>query len=279
MLKTDFASGQEVRLPTLIWTTDLHWDRLKPRDRAEFEQWVVEQQADALLLSGDIGEAPCVVEYLCHLLDVLGIPIYFVLGNHDFYHGSFDEVRSAIRALVRGRPGLHWLSESGPLPLGPSIAVVGYEGWGDARLGDYHGSRLWPRDFMWIRELTGLSKEDRLTKLNTLGDEAAANLQKVLIEALASWSHVYCVTHVPPFREACVDTIGRVAEEKLPFYTCKAVGDVLLAVMDQNPDRQLTVLCGHTHEEADCRIRNNLRVVVKSAGYGNWYTPQVLTLP
>src|SRR5262245_5930914 len=234
-----------------LWTSDLHWDRLDPRDRTEFEQWVAGQQADALIFSGDLGEAPSVVDYLGHLHNVLGRPIYFVLGNHDFFRGSLEEVRAAVRAAVGRQPGLHWLSDSGPLPLGPDTAILGHDGWADARLGDYDGSRLWPRDFMWIRDLTGLSNADRLARLNRLGDEAAAHVRSALTQAVAAWSHVYCVTHVPPFREACVDAAGRIAEEKLPFYTCKAVGDVLVEVMARHPDRRLTVLCGHTHQEAD----------------------------
>ncbi|HJZ59569.1 MAG TPA: metallophosphoesterase, partial [Gemmataceae bacterium] len=245
-------------MPRLLWTTDLHWDRLDAKDRSEFEQWVRRQNADGLILSGDIGEASCVCDYLSHLHDCLGTPIYFVLGNHDFYHGSFEEVHASIRELTAVRAGLHWLSEREQISLGHGTALVGHEGWSDARYGDYDGSRQWPRDFIWIRDLAGLSAADRRTRLHALGDRAAEHLWRVLPPAAGAHREVICVTHVPPYREACVDEVGRVDEPSLPFYTCKAVGDVLSEVAEQFPDCQLTVLCGHTHNECAFSPRTNL---------------------
>jgi hypothetical protein len=131
---------------------------------------------------------------------------------------------------------------------------------------------------MLIRDLAGLAAPERKARLNALGDRAAAHLRVALARAAAGHSRVYCVTHVPPFREACVDEVGRVSEPRLPFYTCKAVGDVILEAAGQHPGCQFTVLCGHTHDECDVRIRDNVRVVVKGAAYASWYTPHVLTL-
>ena len=36
-------------------------------------------------------------------------PIYFVLGNHDYYFGSIDKVRKAVKQLCQERPNLHYL--------------------------------------------------------------------------------------------------------------------------------------------------------------------------
>ncbi len=144
--------------------------------------------------------------------------------------------------------------------------------------GNYDDSRLWPRDFTRIRDLAALSDADRRARLHALGDRAANNLRRVLPQAAGAHREVICVTHVPPFREACVDAAGRESEPRLPFYTCKAVGDVLLEVAERFPGCQFTVLCGHTHEECTIRPCANLRVMVKAAGYGSWYTPHILTL-
>ena len=104
-------------------------------------------------------------------------------------------------------------------------------------------------------------------------------MRPVLRQALERYSHVYLVTHVPPFREACIDDSLRICNaDKLPFYTCKAVGDALLDVMKDHPQQMLTVLCGHTHRECDVRILDNLRVIARNAGYGSWYTPSVIEI-
>jgi predicted phosphodiesterase len=262
-----------------IWTNDLHFDRMLPRHREKFVQWVRECGADALVLAGDIGEADSVCAYLRELHDGLEQPIYFVLGNHDFYHGEFDTVRSAVRDLVHGCPRLHWLSERSIIPLDESTALIGHEGWGDGRWGDYERSGLFIYDFERIKDLMGFSREERLRILNRLGDEAAAYLRGILQEALAAYSHVYLVTHVPPFREACGEgALHGAMDHKLPFYICKAVGDLLLEVMERHPERRLTVLCGHTHRKCDVQVLGNLRVMAREAGYGSWYTPSVIEI-
>jgi hypothetical protein len=247
--------------------------------RAEFVEWVRESGTDALILAGDIGESDCVCAYLRELHDSLEVPIYFVLGNHDFYYGEIAAVRSAVGELTSQCPRLHWLPQSGVVPLDAATALIGHEGWGDGRCGDYAGCKVFPQDIHRIKDFAGLSKEQRLGVLHRLGDEAAEYLREALQRSLAGYAHVYLVTHVPPFWEACIDSDLRVCgDHKLPFYTCKAVGDVLLGVMKDHPQRRLTVLCGHTHWECSVRILDNLHVVARNAGYGSWFTPSMVEI-
>ena len=72
----------------LAWLTDLHLNFVTPGHVDRLCRAVREAGADAVLLGGDIGEAPDVVEHLEGLDARLGLPIYFVLGNHDFYRGE-----------------------------------------------------------------------------------------------------------------------------------------------------------------------------------------------
>ena len=111
-------------------------------------------------------------------------------------------------------------------------------------------------DFGLIGEFGGFdeARAQRLAKLHALGDEAAAHLRAVLPDALARFKHVVVLTHVPPFREACWHE-GKVSDDNwLPFFSCKAVGDALVEAMIAAPDRQMTVLCGHTHGGARVQI-------------------------
>jgi predicted MPP superfamily phosphohydrolase len=54
------------------------------------------------------------------------------------------------------------------------------------------------------------------------------------------------------------------------------VGEVLLEVADAHPDRELLVLCGHTHGGAGVQVRPNLRVVVGAAEYGQPATQDII---
>jgi len=123
-------------------------------------------------------------------------------------------------------------------------------------------------DFYAIEDLANLENPARFARLGALGDEAAAHFRRVLPQALETFPRVILLTHVPPFRETCWHE-GRISSDDfLPHFTCKAVGDVLLEIMESRRDRELTVLCGHTHGRGEVEILPNLRVVTGGAEYG-----------
>jgi predicted phosphohydrolase len=231
-----------------------------------------------VLLAGDIGEAPDLVQHLETLAGGVPGPIYFVLGNHDFYRGSIASVRRQMEALCADRPNLRWLPRAGVVQLTEQTGLVGADGWGDGQLGDYWGSRLKLTDWRLIEEFAGLDQRQRLDKLQALGEEAAVHFRSVLPAALHRFQHVLVVTHVPPFREACWYN-GRFSnDEWLPHFTCKAVGDVLTEVMTKHPDRQITVFCGHTHSAGEQDVLPKLKVLTGGAVYGSPTIQQVIEI-
>ena len=263
-----------------VWTSDNHLDRMNENDRREFNEYLSELDPDAFILAGDIAEADGVIGFLTDFRRALSCPIYFVLGNHDFWGSSFNLVKSSIRAFVKEESNLHWLTESGVIEINQTTALIGHDGWADARYGKISttGTAV-PRDFFRIEDLKGLPRTQFETALNQLGEQAAECIRQMLVEAVVKYKQIYLVTHVPPFPEASLDRSGRICDdEKLPFYSCKAVGDVLLEVMSDNPDCRLTVLCGHSHEKCTVEILPNLQVVVLKAGYGTWYPPGTIKI-
>ena len=252
-----------------IWLNDLHLEFLEELAFEQFLRQLEDIHADAVLIAGDIAQAPTVEAFLRQLQDRLGGPVYFVLGNHDFYRGSISEVRSDIRSLAAGGSGLHWLSECDAIPLTDRVSLVGHDGWGDGRLGDYENSRVQLNDFALIADLSGLGRQERLQRLIRLGDEAAEHLGAVLPGALARSEHVVVVTHVPPFQEAAWYGGQYSAPDWLPFFSCKAVGDLLAGTMRQHPDKTMTVLCGHTHGGGQSQILPNLLALTGPARYGH----------
>jgi 3',5'-cyclic AMP phosphodiesterase CpdA len=253
----------------LAWLTDAHLNFLGPDEAAAFVASMAESDADAFLIGGDLGDSRDLALHLNALHTALTPrPVYFVLGNHDFYGSSIASVRETVRRLCTACAGLHWLPASGVVPLTDATCLVGHGGWGDGRCGHYWGLRVRLNDWRFIDELVGLNDERRLEKLEALGDEAAGHFRSVLPEALARFAHVVVLTHVPPFREACWHE-GRISDDDwLPHFTCKAVGDVLLAAMEARPDRRMTVLCGHTHGAGEAQMLPNLRVLTGGAEYG-----------
>lgn len=261
-----------------LWLTDLHLSHLGRKDREEFIQSLKNVSPDCLLIGGDTGEAHSICNYLQELENVVSCPVYFVLGNHDFYGGSLSVVRANVRRIVKGSNNLHFLDDMPPIELSNDTALVGHSGWADGRLGNYRDSRVELNDYVLIEEFKRLNKDKRLKKLNELGDSAALQLEQKLTAAFDDYNRVLCLTHVPPFKESCWHE-GKISDDYwLPHFTWKAAGDVMRKVMQARPDSYLKVLCGHTHSSGKVRILENLEVVTASAEYGRPRVEEVICL-
>lgn len=262
----------------LAWATDLHLNFLT----AEGRQFIYEQFAatgvEAFAVSGDLAEAPMLTAFLDEMAAALAKPIYFVLGNHDFYHSGIAETRTRCRELCEDSPRLHYLTGlTRPIPLSSETALVGHDGWADAREGNFVESPVRLNDYALISDLSvhgmapGYPREARELlqhSLQALGDEAAEQLRTPLLAATESHPRVVIVTHVPPLRAACTYQGEPSDDAWAPHFTCQAVGNLLLEVAHAHPEREFLVLCGHTHDAANVIAGGgNLQVLVGGAEY------------
>jgi 3',5'-cyclic AMP phosphodiesterase CpdA len=253
----------------VVWLTDIHLNFLAADGIERFLDGIVVLKPDAVLLGGDIAEAHDLIRHLNRLAAVLPCPVHFVLGNHDFYRGSIDRVRREVAEFCATTPKMIWLTAAGIVELAPEVGLVGHDGWADGRLGDYERSLVMLNDYRLIEELAQVDKAGRWDLLKRLGDEAAEHVLRVLPAALETYPQVVFLTHVPPLRETCWHQ-GRTSDEEwLPHFTCHAVGEALLKVMRERPDRRLTVLCGHTHSSGEAWPLANVQVLTGAAEYGH----------
>ncbi len=278
-----------------VWLSDIHLDHLRPPESSLFLESIKRQSPSMIWISGDIGRADTIVEFLGQMETGLELPIYFVLGNHDYYLSSIQNVRSRVQKACSASQRLCWLSDSDIVEISPGIGLLGHDSWADGRLGNYEASDLLLNDYILIRdfnpflqrsESSGQShplnpddlmdlifgkqaKQDRLLRMRALADETVEHVGRRLPAALEKYKHVYFLTHVPPFKEACWHQGGISDDEGLPHFSAKVVGDALLGIMEQHPERKLTVLCGHTHSGGIAQIRDNLMVYTAQAVYGS----------
>ena len=87
----------------------------------------------------------------------------------------------------------------------------------------------------------------------------------LLPEALERFGTILLLTHVPPFREACRHQGQPTQPAWLPHFSCRAVGEVVIAQMSRYQNRKMIVLCGHTHEASQSRISKKVVVMVACA--------------
>ena len=274
-------------MPRLVWLTDLHLNFVTEDQIPPLAEEIRNQKPSAVLIGGDLGEADSWEAYLHQLDELLRVPLYFVLGNHDYYGGSIHAVRERARQFNGESNRLHWLPASGFISLDSQTALVGHGGWGDARAADFFRSRVLLNDYYLISELkaaagipvdqtnwpggepsavlnTGLAN-----KLHELGDETARHFREVVPRALERHEHVIVLMHVPPFREACWHD-GRISDDNwAPHFCSIAAGEALTDIMKRHPLKKMTVLCGHTHSRGEAWPLPNLTVYTGQAKYGH----------
>jgi 3',5'-cyclic-AMP phosphodiesterase len=265
-------------LRRLGWTTDIHLNFVTLDAWEAFIDEVRLADLDALLLTGDVSEAEDVHWQLRRLVETLDLPIYFVLGNHDFYHGSIAQVRGSVGELCHLDSRLHYLtardlsnagvSSSEPVLLAEGWVLCGEDGWADARVGDYYRSPVRMNDFRLIDDLKLLSSQARLRKLRRLGAESAVRLYKQMVRASRMGTAILVLTHIPPFRESCWYEGQQTNDDWAPFFVCSAAGWALKRFCQSHPEHSVTVLCGHTHHEGRAEMMSNLQVWTGRADYG-----------
>jgi Icc-related predicted phosphoesterase len=251
----------------ITWLTDIHLEMVDEETFEKLMESVGSKCPEAVLLGGDTAVSGSASKWLLRIANAVKVPVYFVLGNHDYYYGSIDQVRKQVAELCDFSPALRWLPKAGPIMMTEDCALIGHGGWGDGRYGDYDASSVRLNDYVMIEELSTISKQERLARLNALGDDAADSLRTQLESALQLARHVYALMHVPPFREAALHEGIPSDDDYAPHFSCKAVGDMLLDVMVDNPGKQLTVLCGHTHGGGETKMADNLNVITGVATY------------
>jgi len=256
----------------LIWLTDIHLNFLDAEERVLFYRSVAEKDCDAVLISGDIAEAPSITVILKEIAAHLKKPICFVLGNHDYYRGQIDVVKAEMVSITKTEDHLNWLPESGPVLLEKDILLLGEDGWADGRYGDYANSPVVLNDSGMIADLFRESTKGKyklLEKMQQLADDDAKKLYADLTDAIKKHQpkNIIVLTHVPPFKEASMYEGKMSGDDFLPFFSSKATGDVLLKIAKENIDRDFLVLCGHTHHEAHYQASDNLTVRVGGAEY------------
>lgn len=253
----------------MTWTTDVHLDCASTESR---NQWLKEIQRDggqSLLITGDISDGNTVCSELAWLANQYPASIYFVLGNHDYYHRNFDSVNLEISKLCTQHSNLIWLDEQNSIRLSSTTVLLGHTGWGDAQNGDFLTTPIRINDHRLIQDLSNLHREELQQILQQRGQTAAQHIEGAFQQALQSEpSTIIIATHVPPFPESAWYKQYAGTFDWIPDFTCKAVGETVLRLAHDNPTIQIRVYCGHGHSPGHVRMASNLEVFTGGAEYG-----------
>lgn len=250
----------------VLWLTDLH---LMPWRRKSFVKAILSESPEAVFLTGDIANLGfTLITDLTYLAERVSVPIYFVLGNHDFWFSSFAIVAQKIRSLCQKYPHLVWLTEAGVVPLNSKNCLIGTEGFYSGDVGNQNYIK-YTLDWIFIKDFRALTSwDERFIKFRELAEESAADIKNKLQQAFLTHQTVYLLTHYPPWVEAnqyhniIIEKFWEAYNNNLPL------GQEIEKVMVDYPDKKVIVCAGHSHFPIRIKIAANIECRV---GKGSYY--------
>lgn len=263
--------------PTLLdWITDPHFDTKKVERLRTFLTSLHHRPSEGLLVTGDFCEGWNLTQILGILCASYKGPIYFVLGNHDYYGSWIEDQRKEVdkfRKQVSKRDIRFLTLEKEPISLTEKTCLIGHDGWYDGQFGLGKNSRFSMPDMdfrMGIRDITSklqISTSSYFNLLSRLGKESADHIERLLKAAYRKgFRKMLVLTHVPPFWETALFKRKMSSENSVAFFTNKALGERLEKFAQRNANCDITVLCGHTHSPCTYKRISNLTVKVGYSG-------------
>lgn len=237
-------------LKTLCWISDLHLDQASEFSRWSFLSQLSMSEAEGFVLTGDIAHSGQLEMRLHELAQAVAPrPMFFVLGNHDYYFSSIPKITKIVASVCASERNLVHLGNGEILLLGRSSALIGHQGWADGRSG--WGDRTFVKspDHKWIDDFRTIPKSDRFAAMARMSDESAAYCRRLLPYCLRRFEKVLAATHVPPFLQAAIHAGSPCGPTHQPHFCNLALGRALWNLTVGFPGR-LKVLCGHTHSGA-----------------------------
>ena len=270
----------------IAWATDIHFDHLNDDEKGMrgFAANLCKDRPDCVVLAGDISISSALVKHLAFLESCIERPIYFVLGNHDYWNGDIASVRSRMSEISRQSSYLKYLPTMEYAKLAQNIAVVGNDCWYDMYYGDWKKNVSFMNDWVYTRDFVPFLNASNgfvnpqnvnimgiINKSRQLALDSVMHIRNGIKQAAArGFSEIIVVSHVPPFPDSMIDKQKNVIDEVdgAPFFACKTLGDMLLNASSAYPNVNFIVLTGHTHSACAGRITKNLSVFVGGAEYG-----------
>lgn len=251
----------------ILWITDTHMNNMFPWQRYAFIHQLEREEPKAIFLTGDISNG-LFLTYDLKLLAKIGVPIYFVMGNHDRHWSSFEKITAKVRQLCQNFHNLIWMENQEVIELDEEIAVVGAEDWYSGDLGDTKWLK-YTLDWLLIKEFRKMSNlEERIEAFRKLADQGVANIERKLDKALGlGYKTIYVLLHFPPWLEATRDEGTILGKFWLPYNTNIRMGKMIERVMEGNKKRRICVLTGHTHTPLYMRVSRSIDCQVGAGRY------------
>jgi len=265
----------------LAWATDIHLDHVDNPAHVVQKLCADSSQCDSIILTGDLSLSNTIISHLSLFDQLSEKPVYFVLGNHDYYFSDIRTVRRKVVDACRNMSYVRYLAAVPYIRLQNDVALVGHDGWYDAMNGDPSVDGILMNDWIRIHDFSAAVRSSFRGK--SIDKSIIVQVARAICVASANhiangikaairdkFDKIIVATHVPPFKESYNGNkhYGLDSSVALPWYTSKIMGDMLWSAAKTYPHVHFTILSGHAHSHYDQDLLNNLNVRVGKSAYG-----------
>lgn len=269
----------------IAWATDIHLDHVDDAESVVQNLCSLSRGCESIILTGDLSLSNTIIHHLSMFDQLSEKPVYFVLGNHDYYFSDIRTVRRRVVDACRSMSYVRYLASVPYMRLQNQVALVGHDGWYDAMNGNPGSDGILMNDWVRIHDFSAAIRSSVGGK--TIDKSVIVQVSRAICVASANhiangikaairdkYDRIIVATHVPPFKESYNGNkhYGLDSSVALPWYTSKIMGDMLWSAAKTYPHVHFTILSGHAHSHYDQDLLNNLNVRVGKSAYG---TPQI----
>lgn len=263
----------------LAHITDTHLNRVEKIKRYSFYNSL--QPYDAVIHTGDISDGLNLYSHLSEMAEIFNKNIYFVIGNHDYWHSDFETIENKIQQLQTKHSNLHYLNDIYNLiQLNPTTCLIGDNSWYDA------GWRFpkTPFIFLWDWKHIGDFNQLETTKekyqlMKDLALQSSQRIFKKLTSALEQYQTIYLALHMPPYSEGWRNKILTPSQWFwAPYESSKLIARTIEDLANRNLYKKIIILSGHSHIERKEMISPNLELIVGKAKTGKCFISEIIYL-
>ena len=248
-----------------LWLSDLHVDRLAPSAINSLIGRILAANSDGIWITGDIGEPPTNWNFLKALAAQCRVPIYFVLGNHDYYGQSIEISRVHANDISTLYSHVHYLTLQTPILLKNHVLLIGMDAW--ANTGEVGLTQL-----TWDSEAIIDLKANNRTLLKSIMNDLAEQDANLLLAKCRQGitqniTEVRVLTHIPPFIPPTDLALPKpLQQNRSVFYSC-ALNRAITILNDEYPHIYFYFHSGHVHRLLTYKIDGTQGKVIAA------YTP------
>lgn len=267
----------------IIHISDTHFTYCNEKARKHFLQGInnkISQGGEIILLTGDISESPTLTSELFWLSENIKRPLYYILGNHDFYHSNFEigrQLAKTAQNFSNLKQFICYLPSRQYVKLNTDTVLFGFDGLYDCRnykkdeISDFIDGISLQNDFVYNSTLKNICDyevpiETKLKVFRHYADRETKSLTLKLNNFFQSnydiINKIIIATHVPPiyYRNPKIEY-----QYDLPgFDSNKNLMDLLEIYSEKYRNKQFIVFCGHNHFGGFTE-QDNLKIYCKAS--------------